>query len=144
MQWRIASDGCRFTKHSARFDSISPGARRNQGRAFLNAITKLQVAIACKRPPLRPTITPEASLGSGPSLVLQVLHVNNSPEWGSKLMGKTFDGVVREFIRTLLDSLPGSAPEDVFWGYNFLTGAMTLADMMCSRMGFAARVMLQL
>ena len=60
------------------------------------------------------------------------------------IMGKTFDGVVREFIRTLLDSLPGSAPEDVFWGYNFLTGAMTLADMMCSRMGFAARVMLQL
>jgi AcrR family transcriptional regulator len=56
-----------------------------------------------------------------------VAYVNNSPEWGSKLMGKTFDGVVREFIRTLLDSLPGSAPADIFWGYNFLTGAMTLS-----------------
>jgi AcrR family transcriptional regulator len=56
-----------------------------------------------------------------------VAYVNNSPEWGSKLMGKTFDAVVREFIRTLLDSLPGSAPEDIFWGYNFLTGAMTLS-----------------
>jgi AcrR family transcriptional regulator len=56
-----------------------------------------------------------------------IAYVNNSPEWGSKLMGKTFDGVVREFIRTLLDSLPGSAPEDIFWGYNFLTGAMTLS-----------------
>ena len=53
-----------------------------------------------------------------------IAYVNNSPEWGSKLMGKTFDGVVREFIRTLLDSLPGSAPEDIFWGYNFLTGAI--------------------
>jgi AcrR family transcriptional regulator len=56
-----------------------------------------------------------------------IAYVNNSPEWGSKLMGKTFDGVVSEFIRTLLDSLPGSAPEDIFWGYNFLTGAMTLS-----------------
>lgn len=56
-----------------------------------------------------------------------IAYVNNSPEWGSKLMGKTFDGVVLEFIRTLLDSLPGCAPEDIFWGYNFLTGAMTLS-----------------
>jgi AcrR family transcriptional regulator len=56
-----------------------------------------------------------------------VAYVNNSPEWSSKLMGKTFDGVVREFIRTLLDSLPGSDPADIFWGYNFLTGALTLS-----------------
>jgi AcrR family transcriptional regulator len=53
--------------------------------------------------------------------------VNNSPEWGRKLMGKTFDGVVREFIQAVMDSLPGSAPEDIFWGYNFLTGALTLS-----------------
>jgi AcrR family transcriptional regulator len=56
-----------------------------------------------------------------------IAYVNNSPEWGRKLMGKTFDSVVREFIRAVMDSLPGSAPEDIFWGYNFLTGAMTLS-----------------
>jgi AcrR family transcriptional regulator len=54
-------------------------------------------------------------------------YVNNSPEWGRKLMGKTFDGVVREFIHALMESLPGAAPEDIFWGYNFLTGALTLS-----------------
>lgn len=54
-------------------------------------------------------------------------YVNNSPEWGRKLMGKTFDAVVREFIQAIMDSLPGAAPEDVFWGYNFLTGALTLS-----------------
>jgi AcrR family transcriptional regulator len=54
-------------------------------------------------------------------------YVNNSPEWGRKLMGKTFDGVVREFIRAVMASLPGAAPEDIFWGYNFLTGALTLS-----------------
>jgi AcrR family transcriptional regulator len=53
--------------------------------------------------------------------------VNNSPEFGRTLMGKTFDGVVREFIRAVMASLPEAAPEDIFWGYNFLTGALTLS-----------------
>jgi AcrR family transcriptional regulator len=56
-----------------------------------------------------------------------IAYVNNSPEWGRKLMGKTFDGVVREFIRAVMESLPGASPEDIFWGYNFLTGALTLS-----------------
>jgi AcrR family transcriptional regulator len=56
-----------------------------------------------------------------------IAYVNNSPEWGRKMMGKTFDAVVREFIGAVMASLPGSAPEDIFWGYNFLTGAMTLS-----------------
>jgi len=54
-------------------------------------------------------------------------YVNNSPEWGRQLMGKTFDGVVRQFIQAVMDSLPGAAPADIFWGYNFLTGALTLS-----------------
>ncbi len=54
-------------------------------------------------------------------------YVNNSPEWGRTLMGKTFDATVREFIQAVMDSLPGAAPEDIFWGYNFMTGALTLS-----------------
>jgi AcrR family transcriptional regulator len=54
-------------------------------------------------------------------------YVNNSPEWGKKLMGTTFDSVVREFIQAVMASLPDAAPEDIFWGYNFLTGALTLS-----------------
>jgi AcrR family transcriptional regulator len=53
--------------------------------------------------------------------------VNNSPEWGRRLMSKTFNATVREFIGALMESLPDAAPEDVFWGYNFLTGALTLS-----------------
>jgi AcrR family transcriptional regulator len=56
-----------------------------------------------------------------------VAYVNNSPEWGRRLMGKTFDSTVREFIRAVMASLPGAAPEDILWGYNFLTGALTLS-----------------
>jgi AcrR family transcriptional regulator len=56
-----------------------------------------------------------------------VASVNNSPEWGRTLMGKTFDGTVRQFIQAVIASLPEAAPEDIFWGYNFLTGALTLS-----------------
>lgn len=56
-----------------------------------------------------------------------VAYVNNSPEWGRSLMGLTFDSTVREFIQAVMTSLPGSAPEDILWGYNFLTGALTLS-----------------
>jgi len=42
-------------------------------------------------------------------------------------MGGTFDSTVRQFIRAVMDSLPDAAPEDIFWGYNFLTGALTLS-----------------
>ncbi|HUN26176.1 MAG TPA: TetR family transcriptional regulator [Steroidobacteraceae bacterium] len=56
-----------------------------------------------------------------------IAYVNNSPEWGRELMGRTFDATVREFIRGLMQSLPDAAPEDIYWGYNFLTGALTLS-----------------
>jgi len=53
--------------------------------------------------------------------------VNNSPEWGRKLMSKTFNATVREFIGALKESLPDAPAEDIYWGYNFLTGALTLS-----------------
>ena len=42
-------------------------------------------------------------------------------------MGKTFDSTVRQFIAAVMESRPQAAPEDIFWGYNFLTGALTLS-----------------
>ena len=56
-----------------------------------------------------------------------IAYVNNSPEWGRTLMGKTFDSTVRQFIQAVIESLPEAAPEDIYWGYNFLTGALTLS-----------------
>jgi AcrR family transcriptional regulator len=77
---------------------------------------------------LDPILERLANAGPGwHSYFALIAYVNNSPEWGRKLMGKTFDGVVRQFIRAVMESLPGSAPQDIFWGYNFLTGALTLS-----------------
>ena len=53
--------------------------------------------------------------------------VNNSPQWGRRLMGRTFKATVKQFIQALMQSLPRAAPEDIYWGYNFLTGALTLS-----------------
>ena len=54
-----------------------------------------------------------------------VAQVNNSPEL-SVLMTRHFDPVVHKFIQVLREALPGANPRDVYWGYHFLTGALTL------------------
>jgi AcrR family transcriptional regulator len=77
---------------------------------------------------LDPILDRLAHAGSGWHSYFSLLaYVNNSPEWGRKLMGGTFDSTVREFILAVMASLPEAAHEDIFWGYNFLTGALTLS-----------------
>ena len=48
-----------------------------------------------------------------------IAFVNNSPEWGRQLMGKTFDDVVRQFIQAVKDSLPGAEPAEHLLGLQF-------------------------
>ena len=52
-------------------------------------------------------------------------QVNNSPEF-AVLMTRNFDPVVHKFIEALRSALPEADPRDVYWGYHFLTGALTL------------------
>jgi AcrR family transcriptional regulator len=77
---------------------------------------------------LNPILDRLAHAGAGwHSYFALLAYVNNSPEWGCTMIGKSFDTVVREFIQAVMDSLPGASAEDIFWGYNFLTGALTLS-----------------
>lgn len=55
-----------------------------------------------------------------------VAQVNNSPEWGPVLMTQHFDPLVAKFIEVLREALPGCEPREIYWGYQFLTGALTL------------------
>jgi AcrR family transcriptional regulator len=113
-------------------------ARRGQvlNDARLQRLAHERLAAAPKSPSteavvdafLDPILDRLAHAGAGwHSYFALLAWVNNSPEWGRKLMGKTFDGVVREFIQAVIASLPEAAPEDVYWGYSFLTGALTLS-----------------
>jgi AcrR family transcriptional regulator len=54
-----------------------------------------------------------------------VAQVNNSPEL-SVLMTRHFDPVVHKFIDVLKAALPEADLRDIYWGYHFLTGALTL------------------
>lgn len=53
-------------------------------------------------------------------------QVANTPQWGAELMDEHFDPVVLRLIGLLRKSLPDCAPENVFWGYHFVTGALML------------------
>jgi AcrR family transcriptional regulator len=53
-------------------------------------------------------------------------QVANTPEWGANLMDEHFDPVVLRLIGLLEKALPGCKPEDIFWGYHFVTGALML------------------
>jgi len=71
----------------------------------------------------------ERSARGGPgwkSYFALVALVNNSPEWGPVLMTKHFDPLVEKFIAVLREALPGCAAREIYWGYQFLTGALTL------------------
>lgn len=56
-----------------------------------------------------------------------VAYINNSPYWAPKMMSKLFDTLVGEFIDALRKALPGAADEDIFWCFQNLSGALTLA-----------------
>jgi AcrR family transcriptional regulator len=71
----------------------------------------------------------ERSARGGPgwkSYFALVAQVNNSPEWAPVLMTQHFDPLVEKFIAVLRDALPGCSAREVYWGYQFLTGALTL------------------
>jgi AcrR family transcriptional regulator len=53
-------------------------------------------------------------------------QVANTPKWGASLMDEHFDPVVLKLIGLLQKALPNCAPEDIFWGYHFVSGALML------------------
>lgn len=55
-----------------------------------------------------------------------VALVNNTPAWGGETMHRFFDPVVHQLIDMLKQAMPDAEPRDLYWGYQFLTGAMML------------------
>ena len=53
-------------------------------------------------------------------------QVANTPEWGAELMDTHFDPVVLRLIGLLKKALPDCPEERIFWGYQFVTGALML------------------
>ncbi|MDB5441809.1 MAG: transcriptional regulator, TetR family [Phenylobacterium sp.] len=71
----------------------------------------------------------DASLTGGPawkSYFALVAQVNNTPAWGGATMTRFFDPVVHRLIDVLGLALPEANEKELYWGYQFLTGAMML------------------
>lgn len=54
-------------------------------------------------------------------------QINNTPAWGAEVMDRLYDPVVLRLIGLLRQALPEATDEDLFWGYHFVTGALTLS-----------------
>lgn len=55
-----------------------------------------------------------------------VAWVNSSTEWGNQLMTEYFNPFVQRFIEVLRTVLPDADEQAIFWGYQFMSGALTL------------------
>ena len=55
-----------------------------------------------------------------------VALVNNTPAWGGETMHRFFDPVVHALVDQLKAALPQAEVRDLYWCYQFLTGAMML------------------
>jgi AcrR family transcriptional regulator len=53
-------------------------------------------------------------------------QVNNAPGYGAELMDTYFDPMVLRLIGLLQKALPDAAPEDLFWAFQFTSGAYSL------------------
>lgn len=56
-----------------------------------------------------------------------VAYVNNTPKWGGETMGRYFDPVIHRLIDALRGIMPGARDDDLYWSYQFFSGALTLA-----------------
>jgi AcrR family transcriptional regulator len=71
----------------------------------------------------------ERSARGGPgwkSYFALVTYVNNSPEFGPQMMTRHFDPLVGRFIAVMREALPRCPPREIYWAYQFLTGALML------------------
>jgi AcrR family transcriptional regulator len=55
-----------------------------------------------------------------------IAYVNNSPDWGGKLMTQFFDPLIIQFIDALRLSLGDVDEKALYWSYHCFSGALTL------------------
>lgn len=55
-----------------------------------------------------------------------VAQVAAAPDWGADLMEQHFDPVVLRLVEILRRALPDCSEADIFWSYQFVTGALML------------------
>jgi AcrR family transcriptional regulator len=76
-------------------------------------------------------------------------QIVNTPQWGTELVNRLLDPVVKRLLELLRKAMPDAAEEDIFWGYQFVSAALMttlartgridrLSDGLCSSDDFEA------
>ncbi|MBS0275514.1 MAG: TetR family transcriptional regulator [Proteobacteria bacterium] len=93
---------------------INPGAGGATIEGFIQAF-------------LDPVMERWAKGGSGWKNYLTIVaQVNNTPKWGGATMARYFDPVIHRLIDALRGIMQGAHDIDLYWSYQFLSGALTL------------------
>ena len=76
---------------------------------------------------LRPAMEKMASGGPGWRNYLSlVAWVGNMHEWGGEVMTRSFDPVIQRLVEIIHAALPDAKKEDLYWAYQFLSGALII------------------
>ncbi len=71
----------------------------------------------------------EKSLRGGPgwkSYARLIAQIANSERWTQAVMHTQFDPVAETFIKGVKRALPGADVRNIYWGFHFMVGAMTM------------------
>jgi AcrR family transcriptional regulator len=71
----------------------------------------------------------EKSVRGGPgwkAYARLIAQIANSPRWTRNLMSPHFDHVAVRFVAGMQNALPTAAKSDIFWGFQFMVGSMTM------------------
>jgi AcrR family transcriptional regulator len=117
-----------FEKVLARRAPITSGRRMDALEAYELAVAGKPTVEGALRAYLDTDLDTYADGGDGwrnfGSLSAQI---NNTPAWGAEIMDRLYDPVVLRLIGLLKKAMPDSSEADVFWGYHFVSGALTLS-----------------
>lgn len=104
--------------NSARLAQLDKCLEENEGKPTVEAIIQAF---------LRPLLTGEHVTDDGwKHYYALVAYVNNSPEWGGRLMTQFFDPMIQRFMSALRLAMPEVEDRDLYWAYHCLSGALTL------------------
>ncbi|MEM7467438.1 MAG: TetR/AcrR family transcriptional regulator [Pseudomonadota bacterium] len=66
-------------------------------------------------------------LGGGwKSYARLIAQIANSPRWTNIVMSAQFDPVAEVFVKNMQTVLPNSDAKNIYWGFHFLLGSMTV------------------
>jgi len=117
-----------FDKVMARRAPITSGRRMDALEAYEKAANGKPTVEGALRAFLDPDLETYSAGGEGwRNFGALRAQINTTPARGPGDLGPLFDPVVLRLIGLLKAAMPEASDEDIFWGYHFVTGALTLS-----------------